>query len=174
MRSQRVHAKWQAQRSWISCSLYRWVLSPWVRFWFCFGCRSLTYSSSQVRFLQVPPLSIPVWHAYLLQAHEAWDARRPEVSLHCCDFTPLAWFSIFMYRKVSLDASSMLKKSTTMKVDMEAVEQAAKKALAEREAGLATASDLEWWRLLLTYTAVLLFLIIWKFCSYFLRDWVHP
>jgi len=37
----------------------------------------------------------------------------------------------------------MLKKGTTMKVDMEAVEQAAKKALAEREAGLATASDLE-------------------------------
>jgi hypothetical protein len=50
-----------------------------------------------------------------------------------------------MYRKISLDASSMLKKGTTMKVDMEAVEEAAKKALAEREAGLATstASDLE-------------------------------
>ena len=40
----------------------------------------------------------------------------------------------------------MLKKGTTMKVDMEAVEEVAKKVLAEREAGLdtSTASDLEW------------------------------
>ncbi|KAG1898193.1 uncharacterized protein F5891DRAFT_982092 [Suillus fuscotomentosus] len=37
-------------------------------------------------------------------------------------------------KKVSLDASSMLKKTSTMKIDKNAIEEAAKKALAEREA----------------------------------------
>lgn len=40
----------------------------------------------------------------------------------------------------------MLKKDSTMKVDMEAVEEAAEKALAKREAALAssTASNVKW------------------------------
>ncbi|KAG1884788.1 hypothetical protein F4604DRAFT_1919314 [Suillus subluteus] len=38
--------------------------------------------------------------------------------------------------KVSLDTSSMLKKTSTMKIDKEAIEEAAKKALVEREAAV--------------------------------------
>ena len=52
----------------------------------------------------------------------------------------LALANEFFCRKISLDTSTMLKKTSTMKIDKDAIEEAARKALAEREAA---ASDSE-------------------------------
>lgn len=141
VRPQRLQPEWQGERVRVSASIHRWVLSPWVSFLLSHCLHDLidlgeigtlaTKRSSQSSNL-ILQLSTNSWKWI-------WSAL---LSIFSFFFNILGAWSCFLYRKLSLEAASMLKKTSTMKIDMNAVEEAAKRAIAEREG--AASSDLDW------------------------------